>query len=139
MTCPGGDGYTPSRVDEVGATGTGHVPFPSGGPPSSPGAERYDQSQATYLFALLGWALAQSLYTSARLGHSSVRLTLHDYSDPPPYPPPDDGEAARAVVRETLLGGTAREILDRHPWIDMALAAWRGAFPGRERAVGVEP
>jgi hypothetical protein len=31
---PEGD-YTPGRVDEVGATGMGHVPFPSGGPPSS--------------------------------------------------------------------------------------------------------
>ena len=32
-----GSGYTPGRVDEVGAAGLGHVPFPSGGPPSDEG------------------------------------------------------------------------------------------------------
>jgi hypothetical protein len=65
----------------------------------------------------LGCSLAGWVIGAAHLGHAS--LAGHAlYVHPADYPPQTPEEAGAQVVYETLTGTPAKQIVERHPWLD---------------------
>lgn len=96
-------------------------------------APTFTVEEARYLLGMIGFQVVAMLRGGAVLGHASIQATIDPYIPTAPYPPTNDLEAARAVICEMAMGDAPGDILDRHPWLDLAL----DSLPKPNRSAGV--